>query len=199
MSAGTAEQPTFTSTPCRFRRLRDVSGQRQNPSPQASVSALSLLVRRLGLLALAIFVVVMHHVVGAHAHEDAMSGMPSADLSAMTDPAAHSPGAGSTSANELRDVSAIGPVSGVVEMAGHLSGSQVSAVVEPGAEPGMLAMLHLCLAVLAAAVLIAALFLAAIAFVPLSTVKVGRAGSPSEFPRPAPSQRRLAHLQVLRL
>ena len=121
--------------------------------------------------------------------------MPSADMSAMAAPAAHTHGAGTTSPSELRVFGAVG----MAGVARHLKGPQVSAVDEPDAEPGMLAMLHLCLAVLAAAVLIAALFLVAIAFVPLSTVKVGRAGSPSEFPRPSPSQRRLAHLQVLRL
>ena len=171
-------------------------GQRRDSSPLAPASALT---RRLGLLALAVFVVVMHHVVGAHGHGDAASGMPSAGMSTMAAPGAHAHGAGSTSPSEPRAINAVGPASGVVGVAKHLDGPQDSAVDEPDAEPGMLAMLHLCLAVLAAIVVIVALFLAATVFGPLSAVTVERAGSPLEFPRPPPSQRRLAHLQVLRL
>lgn len=158
----------------------------------ASAYALSRLTRRLGLLALAVFVVVMHHVVGAHGHGDAASGMPSVGPSTMAAPAAHTHGVGTSSPSELRDT-------GAISVAGQLDGPQASAVDEPDPESGMLAMLHLCLAVLAAIVVIMALFLKAAGFVPLPVVDVGRAGSPSEFPRPPPSQRRLAHLQVLRL
>ena len=192
---GAANSPSFTPTGYQLSRLRDVTGQRGDPSPQASASALSLLARRLGLLTLAVFVVVMHHVVGAHPHGDATSGMSSAGMSTMTAPAVHTHGAGSTPTGELRDTAAVG----MAAAAGNVNRPQASAVVEPDAEPDILAMLHMCLAVLAAVVVIVALFLAVTTFGPLSTVTVGRAGSPSEFPRPPPSQRRLAHLQVLRL
>lgn len=196
---GAGGQPSFTPTEYRVGRLQDMPGHRRDPSPQATASALSLVTRRLGLLTLAVFVVVMHHVVGAHEHEGAALGLPSTSMSTMAAPLAHAHGVGSTSLSGPRDIGPADLALDVAEVAGHRSAPQTLSVAVPEAESGMLAMLHLCLAVLAALVVLVALFLALIIPRPLSAVTGGRARAPSEFPRPPPSQRRLAHLQVLRL
>lgn len=142
--------------------------------------------RRAGMLVIAMTVVVMHHIVGAHQHSAAdATPMPGVAGAFATDTAAWTSGGPSGSG------------------AHHVTG--VAALhVHPGAQDdhdggGGAPLLHLCLAVLSAVLLLAALC--------LSTEVWGRLAGPRErdgtalgsAARPPPLRVRLAHLQVLRL
>ena len=154
--------------------------------------------QRVGLLVLAVFVAVMHHVVGAHAHGgDAASMAVSHAHSGTASPVMHAFPSGPLGSQEsvvgspstlpqasvdARSDAAVVPQAASLELAGHA-----------------MAMLHLCLAVLAAVAALAALLLIAVALAERTAPGITPTGWLSRGPRPPPSARRQARLQVLRL
>lgn len=197
--AGRSRSPATRGCDALFRTIGDVIGHRRAVAPvaaghqqPAAAVTRDRVLERLGLLLLAVFVVVMHHVVGAHAHGDigasAAAMAPHASSAAMSS-ATHGESSGSSSASVTAD-----------------AGSLHAAEVEPGAALGSpdsatdaMVMLHLCLAVLAAVIALAALVLVAVALDGRTMMQTGPAEWLPHSPRPPPAQRRQARLQVLRL
>ncbi|WP_230759902.1 hypothetical protein [Actinomycetospora soli] len=184
--------------------MSNVSGRGRSFVPVAAAVGLPAaapahgrMLQRLGLLVLAIFVVVMHHVVGAHAHGEgadmashAAAGVSSFQaLPTATDSfGGHVATPGSAPARFAFDTRhASDAVAGTAEIG------------SPDPMAGGMAMVHLCLAVLAAVVALAALLLLASALGAQATSTSTSTGWLPLTPRPPPSQRRQARLQVLRL
>lgn len=146
--------------------------------------------RRVLLLGLAIGVVVMHHLVGSHQHDQpGVSGAPSAAVVAAG-PGLPAPAPDVThAAHPAHESSAPSP---------SVGGAAVHH--QDGGDPaGAMVLLHLCLAVLGAALMLGALAVVASWWRPPREHRhVSRVGVASLW-RPPPVPERLALLQILRL
>lgn len=172
----------------------DLSGVVRPQFPDGK--AFRALLRRVGLLVVAILVVLMHHVVGAQEHgSSAAMQMPAAPTN---DPAVPSTAVPHPAVVHVpRAALATVPVA---DEPARITGATTSpAMTTPGAPLPMSAMLHLCLAVLVAVGLVVALNPAVISSPSGWWPAMTSAGAFPAFPRPPPSLRRLARLQVLRL
>lgn len=171
--------------------------------------------QRAALLALALGLVLMHHLVGAHQHSSGEHTAGIAGIAALGSTAT-SPDHGPSPAPFVgghgygHHVGAPDPVDPAVEHPGGVERALAAAPAAPG--PGALlhqhpdghdaltVLAHLCLAVLASAVALGVLLLVALRGRTAAEGGVARCALPSGLiERPPPLPLRLAQLQVLRL